>query len=286
MAYNGGCFIGVPIKQTYPIIIKNSQQTQLPGSATDDYTVQEWPLVDGGWSPYLVQKYSEWLSYQVTAYYHRMETTGLPAGYKGVIYGAKWVVNKPALAIQTTASNTYGGVTPKEQTMLEDYVNNINSGHFLFITSANFYSFRIVETGQVSATNTVYGLSECAPVAGYELPNQEELVSFRRETTAPAAIEIKTLDGTIRKVSTGQPATTISARWQWSDDGTIKSFLAGILRYAAMQNYPLIIYLPGANWQQSGASIDLVWPSSGDYPVITSPAPGVYELTIEGDCQP
>lgn len=128
-----------------------------------------------------------------------------------------------------------------------------------------------------------YGYGELDAARLVELPTTQELVSYRRTQTAPTQIEVKTMDGARRRYVTGVASTSIAATWRWSDDGTIAATLDLILSAAQSTADPLIVYTP-AGIYHTGASMDLVVPDNS--PAVTMPAPGVYELTIEGTCQP
>lgn len=124
---------------------------------------------------------------------------------------------------------------------------------------------------------------EATPTKCQIMPNNQELVSYKRAQTAPTATEVKTMDGAIRRYITSPAGYNVSATWRWSDNGTTAANLAAILKEAMANAYPLIVYIP-AGIYYDGAHLDLVVPTSD--PAVTMPAPGVYELTIEGSCQP
>lgn len=115
------------------------------------------------------------------------------------------------------------------------------------------------------------------------LENHQELASYRRTPTAPSITEIKTLDGAIRQVKTGVASTSINATFRWSDDGSHAAAIDNILALSRDNVTPLIVFVPGGIYY-NGPFLDLVIPRND--PVVIMPAPGTYELTIEGDCQP
>lgn len=116
-----------------------------------------------------------------------------------------------------------------------------------------------------------------------ELPQNQELTSFSREISNPTMQTIRTLDGSKRSILTGPPSVKMSATWRWSDDGTTAARVQTAIQNAATYGTPLVVYIPGGIWYQ-GPFLDYVWPDN--IPAVTMPAPGVYEITISGECQP
>lgn len=257
MQYNSGCIIGVEI---------------LTGATYPGTAAQNWLFNDGAWTPYA--NYSvPYSGYTIT----------LPPGGNAILYGTYTDLNsRPDLVYP---NNTYNL-----------YVNNaVNTSCYsigqsprrLVITTDGGLE-AATQNNRLSYSSGISGLSyvggqEIASAKIVEVPYNQELTSYERRRTAPSMIEVTTLDGAKRQARTGNASTSIRATFKWSDDGTIAATVDGILELARINLYPLIVYIP-AGIYYNGPWLDLVIPSNE--PTVIMPAPGVYELTIEGKCQP
>lgn len=262
MQYNGGCLIGVEM---------------LGGVSAPGTGAQNWPFSDGAWTP-AADYYISASSYQITLPYISQGATNAL-----LIDTAVPIHLRPDQSIPTNTYCLYvGGSANLTLQSISD-----GRGHALYITTDGAFettttNSRLFYQSSSSVSSHVQG-AEISMAKIVEVPYNQELVSYRRTPSAPSSIEIKTMDGAVRRYVTGPASTTIAATWRWSDDGTIATQLGDILSLSKSYCYPLIVFAP-AGIYYTGAALDLVIPANE--PTVTMPAPGVYELTIEGTCQP
>lgn len=180
----------------------------------------------------------------------------------------------PGIYTQWVFSETQTIVRQPPQKFYNFILTTQNPGPFLCLCN----------DGGGAVTPTSITTRECAPLLLVEFPNNMELVSYNRVRTAPTTVDYKTLDGAIRRYITGPATTSVSATWRWSDDGSVaKKLDEQILTTAKELASPLVLYVP-AGIYFNGPFIDLVIPTNDPHPVMV--APGTYELTLEGSCQP
>lgn len=287
MQYNGGCLIGVEYIGANVYAAQPPNPTDYASAASASLTFPSWPAYDGSFTPSTL---ATW-------------TTALPTNTQ---WWAATAANSNANAIFAST------VAPRSQEFVTFY--STVSGSFSQIANEGLSVDGIAISNGVAVKNSAtdcralaYNHNGTAAMVAYssypyitttkhacycgelaqaqivEIPNNQELVSYKRAQVAPTATEVKTMDGAIRRYVTGSASYTLSATWRWSDNGTTAATLSGIFRDAMANAYPLIVYIP-AGIYYDGAHLDLVVPTND--PAVTMPAPGVYELTIEGSCQP
>lgn len=162
--------------------------------------------------------------------------------------------------------------------------NGIATGHHVLVTGLPSGITAIEADGLLSTWKGNGGLwGEFVSVSLQEFPNNQELVSFRREIKNPSQQIIRTLDGSQRVFKTGPCSVEMSATWRWSDNGAFAATLNAQIDNAARYGCPFFVYIPAGIWF-TGPFLDIVIPSVA--PTITMPAPGVYEFTLTGECQP
>lgn len=296
MAYNGGCLIGVGFKPNGQYYGSNSYLATPPNSyasaAGASNLTQEWQLSDGATLP--------GSSPGIYDYTQKMWVAGAEAFYDPV--GAPSIYDKinaifahlPCGKISTGNITFYHEINSAYATITgtklkgsqkSQVTKSYAEANFLAL-DYNRQAFCIyVNLSGYGALNIgdSWPISEAVGAYIIELPYKQELVTYRRTVTSPAKVEIKTLDGSIRQATTGQSATNINATFKWSDDGTIAKQINQILVESKNNSKPLIVYIP-AGIYYNGPYLDLVIPRND--PAVIMPAPGTYELTIEGDCQP
>lgn len=244
---------------------------------------EQWPAYDGAYTPY-----------------QNATRSVTPAGpnYAGIITGgpALSAFNSGFLLYQRTynGTTTTPGLYTAASTSTAFSAQNLHAytvgdaitfKALLYDLPSVAYSALLgieIPTASTTATPGAYW-GEAAWVRMQELPNNMELASFERRNDGPSLQRIKTLDGSIRQYSTGANAWHIRATFRWSDTGTVAAELMAIVAYAIGRAQPIVLYIPQGIYY-SGPYLDLVILDS--QPVVTMPAPGVYELTIEGACQP
>lgn len=278
---SNACYIGVAPKPAQASFNrKNQYGTWTTALAATDTYPYDWPLYDSAFSPdFVISGGSLIYVYGVTT---PADTYSRLGNLTKCLFYALDRTNSPGFSMPTIATAGSGGTYSSGGTGLSlnaattpgDYIQAR-----VLVDLLSQYYWRLYFAAQIGYKT----LRECSLAVAQELPYNQELVTYRRVPSSPAVTEIKTLDGALRKVITGPAAVTITATFKWSDDGTIAKNIEAILAEAKKQAKPLILYVP-SNIYYQGAAIDLVYPSSD--PTITMPAPGVYELTIEGTCQP
>lgn len=176
------------------------------------------------------------------------------------------------------------GYTVLRQSVSSFGQGGVGAGERVLITDLPMGFTGIETDGLLSTWNGNGGLfGELVGVSISELPNNQDLVSYRREIRNPSQKTITTLDGSKRIFVTGGAGVDISATWRWSDDGTLAKEISTTILRATSYGTPYFVYIPAGIWY-GGPYLDLVVPTST--PTITMPAPGVYELTLQGECQP
>ena len=257
MIYYGGCIVGVEI---------------LTGATYPGADSQKWMFNDGAFTPSTNSSVNS-SSYSIS----------LPPGGNAILYGGYYPVSNPESMYPTDAfrvriNNAYNSTLQNIEETSTKKLMVTNDDGLENATNNNYLQF----TSSVSGSAPVR-CSEVASAKIVELPYNQELVSYKRMRTAPSAVEVKTLDGVIRRAQTGKASMSVIATFKWSDNGTIAQKLDQILELSQVNLFPLILYIP-AGIYYNGPFLDLVIPRNN--PAVTMPAPGVYELTIEGDCQP
>lgn len=289
MAYNGGCLIGVeqmgspnPINfwATNSSLANNTPTTIL---ANAGIIAPTWQTNDGAWQPEqpaYVSQASNWNWAGIIASCQTGAGQALLVTYRA-----------PPIELAPTSWSYYSYPdTSTAPTAITPTVINLSTsttGRFrrLVLDMPFAYGQYFAMEGRAAAPTTYRGArwGEVSWANLQEIPNNQELVSYKRALTAPTAVEVKTMEGAIRRYITGPAGYNISATWRWSDNGTVAANLTDILTTATNNARPLVVYIP-AGIYYDGAHLDLVVPTND--PAVTMPAPGVYELTIEGTCQP
>lgn len=278
---SNACYIGVAPKPAQDSFNrKNQYGTWSTAQAATDTYLYDWPLYDSAFSPdFVISGGSLIYVYGVTT---PADTFSGLNGLTKCLFYALDRTNSPGFSMPTIATAGSGGIysaggtglSLNASTQPENYLQE----RFLVDLLSQYY-WRLYFAAQIGYKT----LRECSLAVVQELPYNQELVSYRRAPTAPAVTEVKTLDGALRKITTGPASVMITATFKWSDDGTIAKNIGAILAEAKKQAKPLILYVPSNIYYQA-AAIDLVYPTNEPTPIM--PAPGVYELTIEGTCQP
>lgn len=300
MAYGGGCIIGAQIITTDKRYQNGWEllPTTEADAATYDRLEPTWPQYDGAWTP----KDSGTAAY----------SSG-PAGWWATL--ANDVAGSRHAFLVATPYTAQGGVNPSQMGIAWAQAGSYGSGSgrkYLYFrksgstsigtsirvdpdvgysrwiifdelsTNATSFCLDVIDRTPAASEHLIR-VSEFTLLSYAEMTENQELVSYRRTRTAPSAVEIKTMDGAVRKYVTGSASTAISATWRWSDNGAIASKLDNILRYAQDSGSPLVVYVPSGIYY-NGPFLDIV--RATNEPTVTMPAPGIYELTIEGTCQP
>lgn len=292
MAYNGGCLIGTKARENSApkYTSRNTSISGVTVSTLNSETTTatpDWTAGDGAWTPGQNCERSHSSGLQYTGCYMTMPNVlqlksnwGILCGYETQLTANAYNVNYFYTA---PSGGSFAATTAPTKLDVKPILGSSTS-HIIALdypTSAVSVALQMARSYAGTVSGCIW--TECYGAYLQELPYNQELVSYRRIRTAPSSTTIKTLDGAIRKVATGLAATSVSTTFKWSDDGTIAEAVSDILRAAADNLTPLILYVPQAVYY-GGACLDLIHPSSD--PTITMPAPGVYELTIEGTCQP
>ena len=287
MAYNGGCIIGVElVSYIQPRYIARDGQIigQTPNALNSESTTTtaNWTGQDGAFTP--SQDASASAPYG-TPYASAFAYVTAASGTFALLAehtppGTQSPYNVTTFAKSSGASYSFAKVAADY--VAADAMFSNHRRHLAF----NFGAAQYVGVQYSSVVSSTYRGAEWGEVAGadvVEIPNNQDLVSYKRQRTAPTYQEVKTLDGVKRRVITGPASTTFAATWQWSDNGQTAATLDKILAKAAETIAPLVVYIP-AGIYYNGPFLDLVIPTNE--PAVIMPAPGVYSLTIEGTCQP
>lgn len=295
MAYKGGCILGVKgAAENADYTLKfSSRNTSIngvsPNTLNGESTTLDaaWQATDGAWTPAQNGERSQASAAQYATVYAKAPSLSLATSW-GLLFGYE-----TKLSAQSYNLHTYHYSTGASSGFQSASGAQGLSVRPLMLTSSTRRldvdfppgAAYVAEQMQRSFSGTVCGaLWQEAYIAFLqELPYNQELTTYRRTRTAPTSTEIKTMDGAIRRYVTGPASTSVNATWRWSDDGTIASAVSEILRIAAETLQPLIVYVP-AGIYFDGPFLDLVMPTND--PAVIMPAPGTYEITIEGTCQP
>lgn len=295
MAYSGGCLIGTKAAEDGRVysVKFSSRSASISGVTPSDLDAESttldagWQTYDGAWTPAQNGERTQTSNYQRAAVYASAPSLSVIPSW-GLLFGYETKLSAQVYNLHnffSAASASSGFATASTAQGLAVQPLRLQSStrrlDVDFPTGAAYVAEEMMRT----FTGTVCGAlwEEAYVTFLQELPYNQELTTYRRTRTAPTATEIKTMDGAIRRYVTGAASTSISGTWRWSDDGTIAKSLGEILRIAAETLQPLVIYVPAGIFFD-GPFLDLVIPTAD--PTITMPAPGVYELTIEGTCQP
>lgn len=306
MGYKGGCLIGVEVPlitnktlsvdlYAAPGVVDDYTRSQLYAYYTSDYNDPPWQIMDGGNTPgYIGTRLDNSaigfaaakipvmygsFPYEQGLYVHISPPTGnawtlsYPRTYMAASGGTITEISVTALYKQMVNQIDWDYTTQPFRALFCDYqINNYPDFYASFTHSNN------------STIHTLGGIwGEACPIRFIETPNNVELISFRYQQKDDNSQTAKTLDGVQRVVTTGQPAADISATFRWSDDGTTARNLQELLYIASALCRPFLLWIPKGIYY-AGPLLELLIPSSP--PTITMPAPGVYEITIEGRCQP
>ena len=294
MAYNGGCIIGVELRgtQNRSLIYLTGRDSSVVGVTGNSIIAEtgtiaaRWPISDGAFTP--MQDATDTSSYG-TPYAAALASDGLTgsSGWGLLADMGEKVAAYPMRTYckaQSTAS-TFSVVVPDEVTATTIY--DATPAQRTRTLAFNFGNNAGAVALQYSSPNSSYWRGaywgEVSGCLVTELPNGPEIATYNRVRTAPSTVDYKTLDGAIRRYVTGPATTSISATFRWSDNGAVAAALDQYLTLAADNALPLVVYVPSGIYY-NGPFLDLVVPTNNPHP--TMPAPGVYELTIEGTCQP
>ena len=293
MAYNGGCIVGVKAFEDAYVKLSNRSgsisgvtPTTLNGESSTTQSAA-WQCMDGAWTPAQnVERQQPSGTMYAIIYANAPSLSILPSW--GLLFGYTTKQTAQSYNLHqyfTAASSSSGFASYNGVSVLNVQPLKLQSDRRRLLLDWPSGTGYVAEQMRRSYNGTDAGACFTEAYGAYiqELPYGQELVSYRRTRTAPTATEIKTMDGAIRRYVTGSASTSVSATWRWSDDGTIATKLTEILRCAMETLQPLIVYVP-AGIYYDGPFLDLVMPTSD--PTITMPAPGVYELSLEGTCQP
>lgn len=295
MAYNGGCLIGVKAAEDGRVFNVNfcSRSATISGVTpttlnSETTTVSaSWQPNDGSWVPYQNCERTQSSNPQRAAVYATAPSLSVIPSW-GLLFGYETKLTAQAYNLHsyfTAASSSSGFVAANNAQGLSVRPLKLQSSTRRLVVDFPTGVAYVAEEMARSYNGSYCGACWQEAYVSFlqELPYNQELVTYRRTRTAPTSMDIKTLDGAIRRAVTGVASTSISGTWRWSDDGTIAKSVGEILRIAMETLMPLVVYVPAGIYYE-GPFLDLVIPSSE--PTITMPAPGVYELIIEGTCQP
>lgn len=307
--YGGGCIIGVEVPNAVTIYAsdaglsgKTIQQAQADKvAAGGDATA--WPIDDGALTPYYdgtgtsanATSYAAWTSRNLSAIQGYAE--GVLVKLKPIdgtcfagqvaptweLYGAGGGGSTfSPRSFSVLSVQSVGGEYDEEAYLAP--IKTLFCGFPSGQTVPNIAAQCAIDNNYLQTVDKKGALwAEAVQVRLVEPPNNLELASFRYQNNGPTVTQTKTLDGALRSFATGGNAIEIAATFRWSDDGTTAQALNAILKIAVQNNRPLVLWIPQGIYYD-GPFLELVVPRTR--PLITMPAPGVYELTIEGDCQP
>lgn len=309
MAYSGGCVIGCFFKNPHQYYAGagGTPPATYNAASTGGFSPQpqQWPFCDGANTPnrvvttsiYMQQFWVAGGGVTFSPLGDRTIENNINALYVSMPRGVVGGGGSFTFAEASSASANFsifatlsggvwsggGGVTA----IIGQHITGLSqqlSSFLAFGYTGGFFRARgdITGTGAIQIGEDLR-MGEALAVWAQELPNTQELVSYSRRRTDPSMVEVKTLDGAIRRYITGPSSTSMSATWKWSDDGSIAKNLDQIIEQARQNAAPLLVVIPRKTYY-NGPFIDLVYPTNEPHP--TMPAPGVYELTIEGTCQP
>ena len=310
MAYSGGCIIGVEV----PLIANKTlsvtayavdgalslyTKNEAYAFAKTDYNSPPWQLMDGSLTPKKALTSSGAPNYGMGAMcVPVIAANDLP--YRQGLFvvasppeGKQWYSGSWAAAPRCFGAAASGDVTIRDVTVTSLYAQMVNQIDWNplenpvkallcdYEDQSSWMTDFYVGFGVANGMGCQWG--EACPVRYIETPNNAELTSLRYQLRDEKKQTLVTLDGVHRVTSTGTVGAEIAATFKWSDDGTTANRLQQLFYIAQMLCRPLVIWLP-AGIYYSGSLLELVYTSAP--PVITMPAPALYEVTIEGVCQP
>lgn len=290
MSYGGGCLIGVEYVAQNVYAGQSPNPDNFSAASSASLTFASWPAYDGAFTPKILASWrtslpttTEW--WAVTSGNNKANAlfaaTVVPGAEEQVVFYK--TVSGSFARFGGVSSSPLRGVFISRGEGVTINAGTADCRTIMFDHDGSHAMISYASQPYVTARVHNCYCSELAQAQIVEMPNNQQLINYKRTQTAPTSIDIKTMDGAIRRYATGGASTDITATWRWSDDGELARKLTDILKDAVKNVYPLIIYIPqGLYYDES--HLDLVVPNSP--PAIIMPAPGVYELTIDGSCQP
>lgn len=301
MSYSGGCIVGVCIHDPKVYFggggrlesgITVAQMQSMATYNTSNNPQKTWPTFDGAWTPgvEVVNTFGS----NPKSVWCVAETHYIWRGHGAIANGLLACGDKDyglpsRVAVYNDANNAFVAYTQAHYLEVLDFggLSTYPSSFKTLVVDiedqaqGSYLGLEWYSSGLATTSSSLW--REVAPMLYVELPNNQELVSYKRADIAPSSEKVMTLDGASRRYVTGYGSTSIDATWRWSDNGYAASWLRDILGIAMDKGEPLVIYMPQGRWG-GVQTLDLVVCDTP--PEVTMVAPGVYELHIVGTCQP